>query len=35
MSILSRSPIALPLLAALALSACDGPNQGPSFHKRS
>ncbi|MFV0922433.1 hypothetical protein ACR720_06015 [Sphingomonas parapaucimobilis] len=31
MSILSRTPLALPLLAALALSACDRPNQGTSI----
>ncbi|MGW8137290.1 hypothetical protein [Sphingomonas zeae] len=31
MSILSRSPLALPLVAALALSACDRPNPGTSI----
>ncbi len=31
MSILSRTPLALPLLAALTLSACDRPTEGTSI----
>lgn len=31
MSILSRTPLALPLVAALTLSACDRPNPGTSI----